>query len=354
MSLFNELPIHHTLINKEELINLASMDDQSQENSNNEKITGIFYEIFSAKGELAGHLLGTVHFASRDMLELNFAIRNAIKRSNQIYLEITDDMPTANEEVNNNEDVNNVEELLSTEENEKLQIYVDTAFRVIINELHAYGASITFITAQADQFWLSSLRLKLEIINKLKYQLSVIYANTALIKDPENPYIKHKLGIEEILSLHATNYDKQLNGLESNSKTREALIQEVETPTLRNRIARLPNPSEVTEDFILQELNVLKKTNQFWKQGNEAGFISTWKPAYARLNEKLYKALFNDRDKVMANKIDDVLQANKCDMGKEEEITDLPFFAVGASHLIRKDSNIIQLLQEKGWFVQRS
>ncbi len=278
--LFNELPIYHLLINKTELTNLASMEDQPQEyshveklvsheqdqnsmckaNLSNEKIKGIFYKIISAKGLLVGHLLGTVHFASRDMLEFNFTIRDAIKRSNQIYLEINDDISTTHEEKNNIEEL---EEPLSPEENEKLQVYVNTAFKVIINQLHAYGASIDFIATQANQFIHSSPQIKLELIDKLINQLGIISAETALIKDPSNPYIKYQLGMEAIIILHTMNYDKKLCGLENNSEAREKLINKFEKPSLKKRIDRLPNASEITEEFILQALSVLKKQINF-------------------------------------------------------------------------------------------
>ncbi len=57
----------------------------------------------------------------------------------------------------------------------------------------------------------------------------------------------------------------------------------------------------------------------------------------------------------MANKIDEVLKAKLSEIEQEEKpfntkkMTDLPFFAIGASHVIRKDSNVVQLLQDKGW-----
>lgn len=369
MSLFSELKIDHLMLDVSEIQNLARFEDHdhnidvvenaaiSDESRHSvekmaptyEKIRGIFYKIFSSNGDLVGHLLGTSHFADREMLKFNSTIRDAIKRSSHIYLESIED------ELESDEVIDDTEKILSQDEIERLQAYLNRSIKAFLKIMAALRVSDAFIDTQKNRFQNSSLRTQLDLVDSLRNKLGLFLSDIVFFKDSDE-LEKPSFGIEMMLNVYSLEYDKELGGLENVTEIREKLIQDLVNPTLKSRVQRIPSLSEITEEFILKDLYLLKETNKFWKEGNKSAFVSSWSNVYSKFDVKTYQGLFNDRDELFSNKIHEILQLNTSVKSQEKETVatkNLPLFAIGASHVIREGSNVVQLLREKGWLVKR-
>jgi uncharacterized protein YbaP (TraB family) len=289
----------------------------------NKKMIGVFYRIFSEDNVEVGHLLGTMHGADKKMLKLNPQIREAVDQATSVHFEIKfdEEQPVTDIQPMTTKDLEETDRL-------KLETFVDLLLkRLNVTDYENYD-----------------LDKKFALANHILEQMSLHMGEVVHFKPNFDMFSKGRpVGLEELLLNHPNVKNKGHFGLEENTKERRALPLEIIRSQFFSKqgIEKLPTDEKGIDAFITQKMSFVKEMFLAWKTADDdklKGLINDIDPL-------LYEKLAGERDTIMAEKINEVLTSRK--------EGDLPFFAVGAAHLLGEGENVVRQLQKKGWKVIR-
>jgi len=302
---------------------------------------GLLYSIGREGIEQKGHLLGTVHIASLEMLRLNRQIHEVIDRSSAFYFEI--DLTDPNSVQNGALALNLAE--ISEEQTARLVSNLPLFFEVLRQELIKKGASLPLLQQQEKELTnRESIDQKLELIVSLISNLALHRAGVVHQQEmwlsPAKP-----VGIDHLVAEMAIWRHKPIHGLEKLTEARKAMRSKANSYGLVQRIYLALGEQESEEsmrlgiaNFISSMCEQTQKTLRLWSIGDEESLEKEASRQFAS-SPPLFKEVVTDRDQVMAEAIDAAL------LGSDGP----SLFSIGALHI----PGVRHHLKEKGWKITR-
>lgn len=305
-------------------------------------IQGIFYRIFPAnETKPIGSLLGTVHMASRQMMELNRAIHHDLQASQAIYLEVA---PKQADDLTHSISglfsfiFDPVLPLLMTEaQRKKLELFLNRSLPVLLEMLKENGASAAVIVRLQEGFAQMPLNHRYKIFQKMISEVSQHLAEMVFVDDF---FSQTPIGIDHILAVHALHYKKPLNGLEKDDEERKKLVSNLYSPQpiTSGEIDQLPTEELEISSYLQKKVSGLTKLFENWKSGNQEVFLEIKKKGMES-DPDLYNALLTKRDVGIAENIDQALKKGP----------NPAFFGIGTAHI----DGVVKRLQERGYRLEQ-
>ncbi len=298
-------------------------------------VQGFFYKISSQNGEEVGSLLGTIHVANKNMLRLNLSMIEAIEKADRIYLEMKPSNSIPNMQLS-------FPQNLTPAEIVKIQGYVDLVFPVLLKKIEEEGVSIQVVNSLKGNFQYGNLEKKFVLVITLLDRLSLHHKK---IVHKEDFLAQIPVGIDHLLVDLAMTNQKEILGLEEASPSRFALFNEFNqwNNLSTKAIQSFPSTEAEVEQYIATKISEVADLCDAWVVGDEA-YVKNWGDNF-KANPSLHAKFLPERDAEMAHNIHEALVQRKPG--------DLPFFAVGAAHVVGSGENVVCHLQRQGWKVER-